>query len=87
MLLKITSFKTIFKESNGQLFSWINNNFFSQHIKTKVSRLEEDKNVEENAVKDVRNSFKLKTKKRKKMMLQCIRNLFRPKKKIKQLKT
>ena len=36
----------------------------------KRPRLEEDKNIEENIIKDVRNIFRLKNVKRKQLMLQ-----------------
>ena len=36
----------------------------------KSSRLEEDKNIEENIIKDVRNLIRLKKLKKKQMMMQ-----------------
>ena len=50
------------------------------------SRLEE-KNIEENITKDVRNLFRLKTPKKERngAAIKGIRNLFRLKKKLKQL--
>ena len=37
--------------------------FFSQHKMIKISRLEKDKNMEENKIKDVINLFRLKKNK------------------------
>ena len=54
------------------------------------SRFEEDKNIEENINKDVRNLFRLKKLKKETIdaTIKSIRNLFRlKKKKIMQLKT
>ena len=36
--------------------------FFSQHIMMQISRLEKDKKVEDNIIKDIRNLFRLKKK-------------------------
>ena len=37
-----------------------NNQFFSQHIMMKSTRLEEDKNIEESIIADVKNISRLK---------------------------
>ena len=63
--------------------------FFSQYITIKSSGLEEDRNIEENINKGVRNLFrsnKLK-KETNDAAIKGIRNLSRQKNKIKQLKT
>ena len=72
VLLKITRIlKRFFKEYNRLLFIFFRkSNFFSQHLIMKSSRLEEDKNIEENIIKDVRNLIRLKKLKKKQMMMQ-----------------
>ena len=48
-----------------------NNQFLLQHKIMKILRLEEDNNIEENIIKDIKNLFRLKnTKIRKKTMPQ-----------------
>ena len=72
VLLKITRIlKRFFKEYNRLLFIFFRkSNFFSQHLIMKSSRLEEDKNIEENIIRDVRNLIRLKKLKKKQMMMQ-----------------
>ena len=77
VLLIITRiFKTVFKENKK------NNQQFSQHITMKTARLEEDKNVEDNINKDVRNLFRLKKLKNEinYSAIKDIKNVFRLKK-------
>ena len=52
-------FKEIMKES---YFLKKKNYFFSQRIMMQISRLEKDKKVEDNIIKDIRNLFRLKKK-------------------------
>ena len=52
-------FKEIMKES---YFFKKKNYFFSQRIMMQISRLEKDKKVEDNIIKDIRNLFRLKKK-------------------------
>ena len=62
--------------------------FFSQRVMMKISRLEEDKNIEENIIKYVRNLFRLKNFKKEPndTAIKDISNLFRLKKEKKPIK-
>ena len=89
VLFKITRILKPFLRSIIEfLFKETNCFFFSQRVMMKISRLEEDKNIEENIIKDVRNLFRLKNFKKEPndTAIKDISNLFRLKKEKKSIK-
>ena len=60
VLLKIIRILKVFLMSKIDFFFRKNNQFFSQHIMMKSTRLEEDKNIEESIIADVKNISRLK---------------------------
>ena len=60
ILLKITRILKLFLRSIIDFYLKKRMIFFSQHIIMESSRHEEDKNIEDNIIQDVRNLFRLK---------------------------